>query len=134
LLACSLVAGCDRDDGLEIDEAADVDDASSAAGLSGTADVSFDAVTTSVNGVTCNTESGVVVSPIVSDSFTLTIDGDPVADTWNLQVIQPGEPQLVWTAIEPTVDLDADALTGSAQMQRTDDATITAALAFVVDC
>ena len=40
----------------------------------------------------------------------------------------------MWTAVEPTVDVDGDALAGSAQMQRADDPTVTAALAFVVDC
>ena len=41
---------------------------------------------------------------------------------------------MVWNALDPTVDLDDDALAGSAQMHRADDPTVTAALAFVVDC
>jgi hypothetical protein len=131
--AMSVVGGCGDDDVLSIDEAAVVDDSAIAAtGLFGTADVSFDGVTASVSGVTCSTEGGVTVSPIVADMFTLTIGGTEGA--WDLRVVQPGTPEVVWTAIEPTVDVDGDALAGSAQMARADDPTITAALAFVVDC
>jgi hypothetical protein len=130
----SVASGCDDDDGFSIDDAAVVDDSGSAAsaGLFGTADVSFDGATSSVSGVTCNMEGGVTVSPIVADTFTLTIGG--TAGAWDIQIVQPGAPELVWTAVEPTVDVDGDALAGSAQMQRADDATVTAALAFVVDC
>ena len=86
-----------------------------ASGLFGTADVSFNGVTTSVSGVTCSTEGGVTVSPIVADTFTLTIGGS--ARAWDVGVTQPGDPEMVWTAIEPTVDVDGDAVAGSAQMQ-----------------
>jgi hypothetical protein len=131
----SVVAACsDDDDGLSIDEAAVVDDgATAAAGLFGTADISFDGVTSSVSGVTCSTDDGVTVSPIITDTFTLTIAGG-TAGTWDVRVTQPGNPELVWTAVEPTVEVDGDVLAGSAQVARADDPTITAALAFVVDC
>ncbi|MGH9133253.1 MAG: hypothetical protein ACRDZZ_04895, partial [Ilumatobacteraceae bacterium] len=64
----------------------------------------------------------------------LAVDGDPQGDEWTIRVVQPGDPEIVWTAIEPAVDLDGDTLAGSAQMQRADDPSVTAALAFVVDC
>jgi hypothetical protein len=130
----SVASGCGDDDGLSIDEAAVVDGSSSAAssGLFGTADVSFNGATSSVSGVTCSMEGGVAVSPIVADTFTLTIGG--AAGAWDVRVTEPGAPEVVWTAVEPTVDVDGDALAGSAQMRRADDATVTAALAFVVDC
>ena len=67
--ATAVVGGCGDDDGLSIDEAAVVDDSAIAAtGLFGTADVSFNGVTSSVSGVTCSTDGGVTVSPIVADS------------------------------------------------------------------
>ncbi len=64
----------------------------------------------------------------------MTVDGDPTAGAWNIVVTEPGDPAMVWNALDPTVDLDGDALAGSAQMHRADDPTVTAALAFVVDC
>ena len=91
-------------------------------------------VTASVSGVTCTNEGRFIVSPIVGDTFTLTIDGDPTAGEWNVVVTEPGDPAMVWNALDPTVDLDGDALAGSAQMHRADDPTVTAALAFVIDC
>ena len=135
LVPMSLVAGCGDDDGLTLNEAAEVDnDAAAVTGLHGAADVSFGGVTASVGDVTCTNESRLVVSPIVSATFTLTVDGDPAAGDWNIEVTEPGDPELVWTAVEPTVDLEGDTLAGNAQMQRADDPSVTAALAFVVDC
>jgi hypothetical protein len=136
LVATVLVTACRDDDALSIDEAAVVDDgaSSAAASLSGTADVSFDGVTASVADVTCSTESGFVVSPIVGDSFTLTVDGNPASDSWNVAVTQPGDPDVAWVAVAPMVDVDGDSVAGSAQMHRADDQAVTAALAFVVDC
>ena len=132
----ALVTGCGDDDALSIDEAAEVDEgaSSAAAGLSGSADVSFDGVTVSVAGVTCSIDSGFVVSPIVGDSFTLTVAGDPASDTWNVAVTQSGDPDVAWVAEAPLVDVDGDSVAGSAQMHRADDRSVTAALAFVVDC
>ncbi len=133
LAAIAFVSGCDDDDGLSIDDAAVVDDSAIAAtGLFGTADVSFNGVTYSLSGVTCSTEGGVTVSPIVADTFTLTIGGS--AGAWDVRLTEPGPPEVVWTAVEPNVDVDGDAVAGSAQMARADDPTATAALAFVVDC
>ena len=135
LVAMSLVAGCGDDDGLTLNEAAEVDnDAAAVTGLHGAADVSFGGVTASIGDVTCTNENHLVVSPIVSATFTLTVDGDPSAGAWNIEVTEPGDPEVVWTAVEPTVDLEGDTLAGSAQMQRADDPSVTAALAFVVDC
>ena len=134
-MTMSLVAGCDDDDALTLDRAADVDSGDAAAtGLFGQADVTFNGVTASISGVTCTNDGRFVLSPIVSDAFTLNVDGDPVADDWSVQVVQPGEPAVVWTASAPTVGVDGDAVAGSAQMQRADDPTTTAALTFVVDC
>lgn len=131
----SLAASCSDDDALTINDAAEVDSGNAAAtGLFGAADVTFDGVTASISGVTCTNESRFVVSPIVSDTFTVSVDGDPVAGTWNVQVTQPGDPDVVWTAAAPTVAVDGDTVAGSAQMQRVDDPTVTAELAFVVDC
>ncbi|MGH9133774.1 MAG: hypothetical protein ACRDZZ_07545, partial [Ilumatobacteraceae bacterium] len=76
--AMSLVGACDDDETLSLDQAADVDDGAvvigdegGAGGPFGTADVSFDGVTASVGGVSCSNEARLVVTPIVSDSFTL---------------------------------------------------------------
>ena len=136
LAAISLVTGCgDDDDGLTINEAAEVDnDAAAVTGLHGAADVSFGGVTASVGDVTCTNDGHLVVSPIAGATFTLTIDGDPAAGDWNIEVTEPGDPAVEWNAVEPTVDVEGDALAGSAQMQRADDPSVTAALAFVVDC
>lgn len=133
LLTVSLVTACGDDDELSLDQAADVDaDAAAATELHGAADVSFGGVTAAISGVTCSNEGRFIVSPIVSDTFTLTVEGDPTADEWNIVVTEPSG--MVWNALDPTVDLDGDALAGSAQMHRADDPTVTAALAFVVDC
>jgi hypothetical protein len=135
LVTMSLVTGCGDDDTLTLDEAADVDRGDAAvAGLFGAADVTFNGVTASSSGVTCSNDGRLVVSPIVTDTFTLEVDGDPVSGDWNVRLVQAGDPAVVWTATEPTVDVEADVLTGSAPMQRADDPAITAALAFVVDC
>lgn len=140
LVAMSLVTACDDDETLSLDEAAEVDNGAvaggdgSSVGLFGTADVTFDGVTASIGAVECRNEGHLEVTPIVSDSFTLIVAGDPDADTWNVRVTQPGDPEVEWTAAAPTVDLDGDALAGSAQMQRVDDPTVTAPLAFVIDC
>ena len=134
-LTMSLVTACGDDDDLSLDQAADVDasaDAAAVTELHGAADVSFGGVTAAISGVTCSNEAHFVVSPIVSDTFTLTVDGDPTAGAWNIVVTEPSG--MVWNALDPTVDLDGDALAGSAQMHRADDPTVTAALAFVVDC
>ena len=132
-LMVSLVTACGDDDQLSLDQAAEVDaDAAAVTELHGAADVSFGGVTAAISGVTCSNEARFVVSPIVSDKFTLTVDGNPTAGEWNIVVTEPGG--MVWNAVDPTVDLDADALAGSAQMHRADDPTVTAALAFVVDC
>lgn len=134
-LTVSLVTACGDDDELSLDQAADVDaDAAAITELHGAADVSFGGVTKAISGVTCSNEARFVVSPIVSDTFTLTVEGDPTADEWYIVVTEPGDPAMVWNALDPTVDLDGDALAGSAQMHRADDPTVTAALAFVVDC
>jgi hypothetical protein len=141
-IAVTLVGvGCCYNDSLTLDQAAEVDSAATGsesdvatAGLFGTADVSFAGVTASIGGVSCSNEGRLVVTPIVSDSFTLLVDGDPAAGTWNVRVTQPGDPEVLWTAVDPSVDLDGDALAGNAQMQRADDPTVTATLAFVVDC
>jgi hypothetical protein len=84
--------------------------------------------------VTCADAGRVAVTPIVTDTFTLRIEGDPSADEWSIVVVQPGEPEIVWTAVAPEVDVDGDALAGSAQMERVGDPTDTADLVFVVDC
>ena len=131
----SLVTACSDDDALRLDEAAEVDsDDAAAAALFGQADFTFNGVTASVSGVTCTNEARLVVSPIVSDGLTLNVDGDPAADDWNVGLIQLGDPEVVWTATERTVEVDDDAIAGSAQMQRVDAPTITAPLSFVVDC
>ena len=133
LLTFSLVTACGDDDELSLDQAADVDaDAAAVTELHGAADVSFGGVTAAISGVTCSNEGRFVVSPIVSDTFTLTVEGDATAGEWNIVVTEPSG--MVWNALDPTVDLDGDALAGSAQMHRADDPTVTAALAFVVDC
>lgn len=135
LATISLVTGCNDDAGLTLNEAADVDnDAAAVIGLHGAADVSFGGVTASVSDVTCSNEGRLVVSPIVGVSFTLTVDGDPATGEWNIEVTEPGDPGVTWNAMEPTVEVDGDTLAGSAQMHRADDPTVTAALAFVVDC
>ena len=135
LVTVSLVSGCGDDDELSLDQAADVDnDAAAVTELHGAADVSFGGLTAAVSGVTCTNESRFIVSPIVAETFTLTIDGDAAADEWFIVVNEPGDPATVWNALDPTVDLDGDALAGSAQMHRADDPTVTAALAFVIDC
>lgn len=130
----SLVTGCSDDDTLTLDEAAEVDTDAGAAALFGQADFTFNGVTASVSNVTCTDEDRLVVSPIVSDGLTLNVDGDPAADDWNVGLIQLGDPEVVWTATERTVEVDDDAIAGTAQMQRVDDPTITAPLSFVVDC
>jgi hypothetical protein len=132
-LTVSLVTACGDDDELSLDQAAEVDaDAAAVTELHGAADVSFGGVTAAISGVTCSNDAHFVVSPIVSDTFTLTVDGDPTSGAWNIVVTEPSG--MVWNALDPTVDLDGDALAGSAQMHRADDPTVTAALAFVVDC
>ena len=131
----SLVTACSDDDTLRLDGAAEVDSGdAAAAALFGQADFTFNGVTASVSGVTCSNEDRLVVSPIVSDGLTLNVDGDPAADDWNVGLIQLGDPEVVWTATERTVEVNDDAIAGTAQMQRADDPTITAALTFVVDC
>lgn len=132
LVTMSLVTGCSDDDTLTLDEAAEVD--AGAAALFGQADFTFNGVTASVSDVTCTNEGRLVVSPIVRDGLTLNVDGDPLTDDWNVQLNQLGDPEVVWTATERTVEVDGDVVAGSAQMQRADDPTITAALTFVVDC
>ena len=133
-LTVSLLTACGDDDELSLDQAADVDaDAAAVTELHGAADVSFGGVTAAISGVTCSNEAHFIVSPIVSDTFTLTVDGDPTAGVWNIVVTERAS-GMVWNALDPTVDLDGDALAGSAQMHRADDPTVTAALAFVVDC
>ena len=132
LVTTSLVTGCSDDDTLKLDEAAEVD--AGAAALFGQADFTFNGVTASVSDVTCTNEGRLVVSPIVRDGLTLNVDGDPVTDDWNVQLIQLGDPEVGWTATERTVEVDDDAIAGSAQMQRADDPTITAPLSVVVDC
>jgi hypothetical protein len=135
LVTMSLVTGCGDDATLTLDEAAEVDRGdAAAAGQFGAADVTFNGVTASSSGVTCSNDGRLVVSPIVSDAFTLEVDGDPVAGDWNVRLVQAGDPAVVWTASEPTVDVDADVVNGSARMQRADNPAITAALAFVVEC
>jgi hypothetical protein len=134
-VSMSLVTGCGDDDGLTLNEAAEVDnDAAAVTGLHGAADVSFGGVTASVSDVTCTNEGRLVVSPIVGATFTLTVDGDPATGAWNIVVTEPGDPAVVWNAVDPTVDLEDDTLAGSAQMRRADDPSVTATLAFVVDC
>ena len=115
LLTVSLLTACGDDDELSLDQAADVDaDAAAVTELHGAADVSFGGVTAAISGVTCSNEAHFVVSPIVSDTFTLTVDGDPTAGAWNIVVTEPSG--MVWNALDPTVDLDGDA----ARRQRPD--------------
>ena len=134
-VAIAFLVACSDDEPLSIDQAAEVDTSSvAAASLSGTADATFDGVTATTSGVTCTNEDRLVVSPIVSDTFTLTVDGDPATGDWNVGVTQPGEPVVVWTAAESLVEVDGEVIAGNAQMQRADDPSVTAALAFVVDC
>ena len=90
-LTVSLVTACGDDDELSLDQAAEVDaDAAAVTELHGAADVSFGGVTAAISGVTCSNEARFVVSPIVSDTFTLNVDGDPTAGEWNIVVTEPG--------------------------------------------
>ena len=102
LVTVSLVSGCGDDDELSLDQAADVDnDAAAVTELHGAADVSFGGLTAAVSGVTCTNESRFIVSPIVAETFTLTVDGDPAAGQWFIVVTEPGDPAMVWNVVDP---------------------------------